>query len=77
MFYIDPLRFQVLESGSHFELLKKPHSRYAELWRSQHKYAGGVPPKVSKPKHDELLLELLDNRLDDGCCRSGGGACKR
>lgn len=64
------------ESGSHFDLLAKPGSHYSELWKSQHKFADGVPPR--RPKHEDkhLHLELFDHRHNGGCCRSGG-ECKR
>lgn len=63
---------KVIESGNHYQLLGK-NGRYADLWRSQHKYADGVPPKVreDKHKHDELLLEMESG----GCC--GSDSCHR
>uniref|UniRef100_A0A0M3KKE0 Myostatin n=1 Tax=Anisakis simplex TaxID=6269 RepID=A0A0M3KKE0_ANISI len=67
-----------LESGSHFELLMKPGSRYAELWHSQHKFADGVPPKSKegddKKRHVHPQLDF-DMFRDDGCCKQGG--CNR
>ncbi|VDM44742.1 unnamed protein product [Toxocara canis] len=68
---------KVLESGSHFELLLKPRSRYAELWHSQHKFADGVPPKPPKqePEHQHPQALQFDFGPDDHCCRSGG--CNR
>uniref|UniRef100_A0A915AF47 Iron-sulfur clusters transporter ABCB7, mitochondrial n=1 Tax=Parascaris univalens TaxID=6257 RepID=A0A915AF47_PARUN len=67
---------RVLESGSHFELLLKPRSRYAELWHSQHKFADGVPPKqpsdAAKQRRQQALE--LDFKPNDQCC---GGTCNR
>ncbi|VDO14115.1 unnamed protein product [Brugia timori] len=65
---------KVAESGSHFELLAKPASRYSELWKSQHKYSKQLTSHNQGPEH--LHLGSFDNHRDDGCCRSGGG-CKR
>uniref|UniRef100_A0A1I7W428 Iron-sulfur clusters transporter ABCB7, mitochondrial n=1 Tax=Loa loa TaxID=7209 RepID=A0A1I7W428_LOALO len=70
---------KVIESGSHFELLAKPDSRYSDLWKSQHKYSEVVQPKQpNSHKHgsEHLHLKSFDNHRNDGCCRSGGG-CKR
>lgn len=67
---------QVREKGSHFDLMNMPGSRYAELWMSQHKYAGGVPPKEKKDDHARKQLEFFYDD-DDSCCRSGGGCNRR
>uniref|UniRef100_A0A0N5B194 Iron-sulfur clusters transporter ABCB7, mitochondrial n=1 Tax=Syphacia muris TaxID=451379 RepID=A0A0N5B194_9BILA len=61
----------IVESGNHFELLKA-NGRYANLWRSQHKYAGGVPPKPVKT-HEHLVHDYLKDRSSGGdCCGSDG-----
>uniref|UniRef100_A0A1I8EB82 Iron-sulfur clusters transporter ABCB7, mitochondrial n=1 Tax=Wuchereria bancrofti TaxID=6293 RepID=A0A1I8EB82_WUCBA len=65
---------KVIESGSHFELLAKPGSRYSDLWKSQHKYSKQLTSHNHGSEH--LHLGSFDNHRDDGCCRSGGG-CKR
>lgn len=60
---------KVHEKGTHFELLSKPGGRYADLWRSQHKYAGGVPPKKRTPEDYTRKQLQLDLDSDDSCCR--------
>ncbi|VDN03131.1 unnamed protein product [Thelazia callipaeda] len=71
---------KVFESGSHFELLAKPNSHYAELWRSQHKYASRTQPgplSLQNNAKKYFNLELLEDTFrDDNCCRTGSG-CKR
>lgn len=63
----------VIESGTHYELLSKLSSRYAELWQSQNK-VGALQPQLqesSKKKslEDELFL------FNDKCC--GNSSCNR
>lgn len=62
---------KVLESGSHFELLAKPGSRYAELWHSQHKFASEVPSRERKEdpfNHREIHHDLCRHGSGDDCC---------
>lgn len=65
---------KVIESGSHFELLSKPNSRYADLWNSQHKYANEAPPKKEDSYHRRLEEELAFDE-DNACCGTSG--CSR
>lgn len=69
---------KIIESGTHFQLLAKPNSRYSELWHSQHKYANGEPPEP--PKEDEHRHhhkeELVFDDDDDSCCGTHSG-CNR
>jgi len=62
---------RVVESGTHRELMNTAGSKYAELWNSQHKYGGVVPPKVRKSE-DDLLAQLEEAK---SCC--GPTGCNR
>jgi len=74
--HILPLNFRyvlenggVAESGNHHELINRG-GRYAELWKSQHRY--GVEPKKdsrSVSEEERLLFEL------EQCC--GNNSCNR
>lgn len=63
---------KVAESGTHQELLAISGSKYGELWRSQNRFAGGVPPKVKKQDDLDLLAELEEQKK---CC--GPTGCNR
>ncbi|MFH4978899.1 hypothetical protein AB6A40_005608 [Gnathostoma spinigerum] len=64
---------KVIEKGDHVSLLNTPGSRYADLWRSQHKYADGVPPRTNHEPYYDPRTEELD--FSDSGCKGCG--CNR
>ena len=50
---------RVVESGKHSELLSAPESRYAALWKSQHRFGSDGPPPRPKTAKELELEDLL------------------